>query len=150
MTDKSRTFCSAIHDRLLTLDSHVRELTLTAGPTWKSLQERLNDIRRKSAARLPALQEARGRLQQWSKDKESESQNTIAAWRTARETRKLAIRAQRAEDHAVYAIEMVEASIDDAERMILEAISARLDESTGRESAPDFPNWYVYRGDSRR
>lgn len=146
MSDKARTFCNAIHNRLATLNSRVRAMTLTAGPSW---QIKLDEVRSSGEASRQAIQQARDKVQQWCRERESEEQSTIAAWRQARETKKLGDRAQRAEDHAAYAIQIVDASIDEAERMNLEAISARLDESTGRDAGSDVRNWYVYSGDSR-
>lgn len=139
MSDKARTFCNTVHNKLATLDSRVRAMTLTAGP---SLQMKPDEVRDREASRQ-AIQQARDKLQQWCRERESEKQSTITAWRQARESKKLGDRAQRAEDHAAYAIQLVEASIDEAERMILEAVSARLDASIGRDAGLDIRNWYV-------
>jgi tellurite resistance protein len=121
-------------------------MTLNAGP---DLQVKLDEVRMSGKANRHAVQQARDKVQQWCREKESEMKSTIDTWRAARESRKLGDRAQRAEDHATYAIQIVEASIDDAERMILEAISARLDESVVCDSGSDSRNWYVYNGDFR-
>ncbi|WP_145089710.1 hypothetical protein [Anatilimnocola aggregata] len=66
-------------------------------------------------------------LEQWRKDKLAEAKSTIAQWIENREAQKLATRAEKAEACAALAIQIAQASIDDAEHMILEAISARLD-----------------------
>ena len=66
-------------------------------------------------------------LEQWVNEKKAEAKDTIDQWVEDRETQKLAARAQKAEDCAGIAIEIAEASIDDAERMVLEAIAARRD-----------------------
>ncbi len=145
MSDNARTFCDAVHNKLATLDSRVRAMTLTAGPTRQMKPEEV----RSGEARRQIIQQARDKLQQWCRERDSEKQSTITAWRQAHESKKLADRAQRAEDHAAYAIQIVEASIDEAERMILEAISARLDASIGRDAGLDVRNWYVDSGDSR-
>jgi len=146
MTDKSRTFCNAVQNRLATLDSRVRAMTLNAGPI---LQVKLDEVRMSGDANRRAVQQAREMVQQWCREKESEKKSTIDTWKESRESKKLGDRAQRAEDHAAYAIQIVAASIDDAERMILEAISARLDASIGDDSCSDVGNWYGYKGDSR-
>jgi hypothetical protein len=51
----------------------------------------------------------------------------IDQWIENRKPQKLTARVQRVEDCAGIAIKIAQASIDDAERMVLEAIAARRD-----------------------
>lgn len=100
-------------------------LKLNVGTTWHSLQEKLDEVRHKGEAAKQAVTEARTNLEQWVKEKKAEAKSTIDRWVENRETQKLAARAQKAEDYAGIAIVIAQASIDDAERMVLEAIAAR-------------------------
>ena len=84
-------------------------------------------MRHKGEATKQAVTEARTNLEQWVKEKKAEAKSTIDQWVENGETQKLAARAQKAEDCAGIAIEIAQASIDDAERMVLEAIAARRD-----------------------
>lgn len=102
-------------------------LKLNAGTTWHSLQEELGEARCKRETKGQLLAEARTKLEQWFNESKAETKNMVLQWVTNRETQKLAARVQKAEDCAWTAIMLAEASIDDAERMILEAISAQLD-----------------------
>ena len=79
------------------------------------------------ALKRQAVTQARIDLEQWLREKKAEKESTIDQWVENRETQKLAARAQEAEDCAGVAIVIALASIDDAERMVLEAIAARRD-----------------------
>ena len=127
MTDKVTSFCESVQAKLESLEGRLDCLKLNIGTTWHSLQEKLSEVRRTGETTKRPLTEARIKLEQWFNESKTESKNTIVDWVTNGESEKLAARAQKAEDCAWTAIMIAEASIDDAERMILEAISARLD-----------------------
>ena len=125
MSDKVSKFCDSIHEKLETLEGRMDTLKRNIGTTSHSLQEQLDKLRHKGEAVKQAVAEARTNLEQWFTEKKAETKGTIDQWVEDRETQKLAARAQKAEDCAAIAIVIAEASIDDAERMILEAIAAR-------------------------
>jgi hypothetical protein len=127
MSDKVNRFCDSVHAKLETLDGRMDSLRSNVGTTWHSLQEKLDEVRHKGEATQQAITEARTNLEQWGKQKKAEAKSTIDQWVENRETQKLAERAQMAEDCAGIAIVIAQAGIDDAERMVLEAIAARLD-----------------------
>ena len=130
MSDKVSTFCDSVHEELESLQGRMDVLKLNVGSTWHSLQEKLDEVRHKGEATKQAVAEARTNLEQWVEEKTTESQDAIDQWVENRETQKLAARAQEAEDCAGIAIEIAQASIDDAERMVLEAIAARREAET--------------------
>jgi len=125
MSDKVSKFCDSVHEKLETLEGRMDSLKRNIGTTWHSLQEKLDEVRHKGEATKQVVAEARTNLEQWLMEKKAEAKGTIDQWVEDRETQKLAARAQKAEDCAAIAIVIAEASIDDAERMILEAIAAR-------------------------
>ena len=127
MTDEVSKFCDSVHGKLETLEGRMDSLKLNIGTTWHSLQDKLVEVRHKGEASKQAVTEARTNLEQWGKEKKAEAEGTIDQWVENRETEKLAARAQKAEDCAWLAIEIARASIDDVERMVLEAIAARRD-----------------------
>jgi hypothetical protein len=105
----------------------MHSLKLNVGSTWYLLQDKLDEVRQADEAAKPALVEARANLEKWVKERKAEAKGTIDQWIENRQAQKLAARAQEAEDCAGIAIMIAQASIDDVERMILEAISARRD-----------------------
>jgi hypothetical protein len=102
-------------------------LKLNIGTTWHCLQEKLDEVRQKGEATKQVVAEARADLEQWVNEKKAEAKGAVDQWIADRETQKLAARAQEAEECAGIAIVIALASIDDAERMVLEAIAARRD-----------------------
>lgn len=127
MIDNVNMFCDGIHEQLETLQGRMEMLKANIGTTWHSLQEKLIEVRNKSDATRLAASEARAQLEQWTQDQVHEARETIDLWVANRETLLLAARAQKAENCARTALMLAQASIDDAERMILEAIAAQLD-----------------------
>ena len=126
-TDEVREFCESVHSKLETLDGRMDSLKLNIGTTWHSLQEKLKEVRQRHETSRQPLTDARTSLELWFDENKDESKSTIDQWVMNRDTQQLAARAQKAEECAWTAIKIAEASIDDAERMILEAISAKLD-----------------------
>jgi tellurite resistance protein len=59
--------------------------------------------------------------------KKAEAKSTIDDWQANREARKLAHRADRAEEYAAATIRVALAGLDEAEQAVLEAVGARLD-----------------------
>lgn len=127
MNDEVRKFCESVHAKLETLEGRMDSLKLNIGTTWHSLQEKLNEVRQHHEASRQPLSDARTSLELWFDENKDETKSTIDQWVRDRDTQQLAARAQKAEECAWIAIRIAEASIDDAERMILEAISAKLD-----------------------
>ena len=127
MTAAVTRFCKNVHEKLETIEGRMDSLKRNIGTTWHSLQEKLSELRRKGETSQQALREARTKLEQWINENKTETKNTIDQRVTNRDTEQLAARAQQAEECAWTAIMIAQASIDDAERMILEAISAKLD-----------------------
>ena len=122
---KVSKFCDSVHEKLETLEGRMDSLKLNIGTTWHSLQAKLDEVRHKGETTKQVVAEARANLEQWVKEKKVEAKGTIDQWVEDRETQKLAARAQEAEECAGIAIVIALASIDDAERMVLEAIAAR-------------------------
>jgi hypothetical protein len=127
MSDKVSRFCDSVHEKLSTLEGRMDSLRSNAGSTWHFLQEKLGEVRHNGEAAKQAVAQARSKLEQWDNEKKAEGKDTIDQWIAHRETGRLAARAQTAEDYAGVALEVAEASFDDAERMVLEAIAARRD-----------------------
>jgi hypothetical protein len=127
MSDKVSRFCDSVHEKLGTLEGRMDSLKLNAGSTCHHLQEQLDEVRHEGETTKQSISEARSNLEEWGEEKKAETKDMIDRWIENRETQKLTARAQKAEECAGIAIEIAQASIDDAERMVLEAIAARRD-----------------------
>lgn len=127
MSHEVGRFCDSVHEKLETLQSRMDSLKLNIGATWHALQTKLDEARRKCATTRKEIAEARTNLAAWVNAKDAETKSTVTQWIEKRETQKLAARAKRADDRACTAIMVAQASIDDAELLILEAIAAKLD-----------------------
>lgn len=140
MTDIVNEFCKRVHTQINDLDGRMDLLKLNFGTTWHSLREKLDEVRLSVDAKRKDVTQARSNLAQWASERETE--DTILRWIENRETEKLITRAQKAEHNAYVALTVVEASLYDAERMVLEAISAWRDAqavSDELNGSEDFP-----------
>jgi hypothetical protein len=127
MSNELDRFCDSVHEKLETLQGRMDSLKLNIGTTWHSLQMKLDEVRRKGKKSKQKIAEARINLEAWVNEDAAEAKSTVIQWIEEHERQKLVSRAQKAEDRACAAIMIAQASIDDAELMILEAIAARLD-----------------------
>lgn len=136
MRDNVGRFCESVHTRLEALDGQMDALKLNIGTTWHSLQEKLKEVRQDHEASRQLVVDARTSLESWFGEQQIESQGAIDALVKNHDVKQLAARAQKAEECAWSAIQLAQASIDDAEWMILEAIAAKLDAEAVTEELP--------------
>ncbi len=127
MSDNVSKFCDGIHEQLEALQGRMEVLKANIGTTWHSLHEKLAEVRDKQEATRQVITDARIRLEQWEQNQQGELKSTIDQWVKRRESQMLVARAEQAESCAALALMLARASIDDAERMILEAVAARQD-----------------------
>jgi hypothetical protein len=127
MNDDVDRFCTSVHEKLETLQGRMETLKLNIGATSHLLQEKVAEVRNAREVRQLTVNEARTSLEQWTLKLTAESKNGIDQEIRNHETRYLTERAKLAERCVDLALMLAEASIDDAEWMILEAIAARRD-----------------------
>ena len=127
MMDVVARFCVNVHEKLETLQGRMESLKLNIGATYHLLHEKIVEVRNTSAARQLPVNEARATLEQWIRETSAEAKNRIDSGIRNHEIQYLSERAIRAERCVEAALMLAEASIDDAEWMILEAIAARRD-----------------------
>jgi hypothetical protein len=137
MNDEVNRLCDSVHEKLEGIEGRMESWKLNNGTSWHFLQEKLKELRRSGEATTQADMDARTCLEQWVKEKRAEAPCTIDQWVKDHDSQKLATRAQETEDCAGIAIEIAQASIDDAERMVLEAIAAWRDAEAVTESPAD-------------
>jgi hypothetical protein len=133
MNDVVAKFCDNVHEKLETLQGRLDSLKLNIGATYHLLHEKVVEIRKAGEVRQLPMAEARASLEQWIQETRAEAKNRVERGIRNHEVQYLSERATRAEHCVEVAIMLAEASIDDAEWMILEAIAARLE----AEAVPD-------------
>lgn len=125
MSDKAFNFYDSVHEKLGSLEGRMDLLKLNIGTTWHCVQEKPDEVRCVREEAKQSVTEARANMEAWFREKKADEESTVDQSVENLETQKLTARAQRAEDCAGIAIDIAQASIDDAERMLLEAIAAR-------------------------
>lgn len=133
MNDVVAKFCDNVHEKLETLQGRLDSLKLNIGATYHLLHEKVVEIRKAGEVRKLPMHEARASLEQWIEETRAEVKNRTGQGIRNHEVQDLSERADRAEGCVEIALKLAEASIDDAEWMILEAIAARLE----AEAVPD-------------
>jgi hypothetical protein len=133
MNDVVAKFCDNVHEKLETLQGRLDSLKLNIGATYHLLQEKVVELRKAGEVRELPMHEARASLELWIEETRAETKNRASQAIRNHEVQYLSERADRAEGCAGIALKLAEASIDDAEWMILEAIAARLE----AEAVPD-------------
>ena len=131
MSERVDKFCHSLQTNLNDLESRMTSFKtkLQSAPQQaeESLHKQLDQLQGKLESQKQAVAKAKTSVQNWIDQKTAEAQSTINDWKAKRETKKLAHRADRAEEYAVAAILVAAATLDEAEQAVLEAVSARRD-----------------------
>ena len=124
-------FTKKLHDNLEAVDTRIQSLktSIQSIPkkTQAEVQSKLHEAKANLDAKKHEFDEYRVKLKTQFEEKESEVKLNIEEWKESREVKKLEHRADRAEDYAATAVFLAIAALDEAEKVTLEAISARLD-----------------------
>ena len=131
MSDRINKFCASLQNHLNSLEERALALksSVQAAPRQaeEALRQRLGQAERKVESQKQAVAKAKMTMQNWFDQKTAAAQAAVAEWRTNHEAKKLALRADKAEEHAAAAILLAQATIDEADHALLEAIAARID-----------------------
>ncbi len=131
MSDRVNKFCTSLQGKLNDLEDRLKSLkaSLQSAPKQAedALHEQLNQAQHKVESQKQTVAKARTSVRDWADQKKAEAKATIDSWKAGHEAKKLAHRADRAEEYAVAAILVALSSIDEAEQAVLEAIASRLD-----------------------
>jgi hypothetical protein len=124
-------FTKKLHDNLEGVEDRIKSLktSIQSIPqkTQDEIQSKLNQAKANLDAKKSEFDQYRVKLKTQFEEKESEVKLNIEEWKESREVKKLEHRADQAEDYAATSILLAIAALDEAEKVTLEAISARLD-----------------------
>ena len=124
-------FTKKLHDNLEAVDNRIQSLktSIQSIPkkTQSEIQSKLHEAKANLDAKKHEFDEYRVKLKTQFEEKDSEVKLNIEEWKENREVKKLEHRADKAEDYAATAVSLAIAAFDEAEKVTLEAISARLD-----------------------
>ena len=131
MSDRVNKFCTSLQSKLNDLEDRTKSFKARMRSAPKqaedALHEQLDRAQQKAESHKQAIAKARTTVQNWVDQKKAQAKATVDQWKADHEARKLANRADRAEEYAAAAILVAVASIDEAEQAVFEAIAARLD-----------------------
>ncbi|HZZ82238.1 MAG TPA: hypothetical protein VFE62_27315 [Gemmataceae bacterium] len=134
--DKLRDRLNAVEGRLLAFEKHMQVVPEQAE---KSLRDNLDEARTRIEAHKEHIEQTRAQFKARIHQMMTETGKAVSEWKAKGETRRLNARADWAEAHAVDAIALALASIDEAEEAILQAVVARIDADAGQKTEAKGP-----------
>jgi len=127
-------FTKQIHDNLEAVEDIVKSLkeNIQSVPkkTQSEIQEKFNEAKVKLDAKKQEFDEYRAKLKTQFEERESFVLSNVEEWKANREVKKLEHWADKAQEYATTAIFLAIATLEEAEKATLEAISTRLDAET--------------------
>ena len=125
-----------LHDNLEMVEERVKSLRDNIQSVPKQphieIQSKLEQAKANLSNKKRELEGYRAKLQIQFEEKESELNSNVEKWKSWREISQMEIHAYNAENYAAKATYLAIATMEEAEKAILEAIAARLDaEITG-------------------
>jgi len=131
MSERINKFCTSLQNHLNALEARAislkASLQAASGHAEDALRKKLDQAEKKVQSQKEAVARAKVSVQNWLEQKKTEAQATVDHWKANHEAKKLAHRADKAEEHAAAAIILAQVTLDEAEHAVLEAIAARLD-----------------------
>ena len=129
-------FAKQLHDNLEMVEERVKSLRDNIQSVPKQphieIQSKLDQAKANLSNKKREFECYRAKLQIQFEEKESELNSNVEKWKSWREISQMEIHAYNAENYAAKATYLAIATMEEAEKAILEAIAARLDaEITG-------------------
>lgn len=129
-------FAKQLHDNLEMVEERVKSLRDNIQSVPKQphieIQPKLDQAKANLSNKKREFECYRAKLQIQFEEKESELNSNVEEWKSWREISQMEIQADNAENYAAKATYLAIATMEEAEKAILEAIAARLDaEITG-------------------
>ena len=131
MSEKFNDFCNEVRTKINDADKRVKDLKANAaGASEKAKVEaraQLAALDNKAKEQKARAAAAEAKAKAWVEEKKTMTHDKITQWKEQQDARRLATRADLAEQYAVTAMEIAAAAVDEAERAAVEAVVARLD-----------------------
>jgi Ni,Fe-hydrogenase III component G len=131
MSEKFDDFCTELRVKINDADKRLKDLkTSVEGATEKSKIEaraQLAALENKAKDQKARADAAQAKMNAWVEQKKTITHEKIAQWREQRDAKKLAARADDAEQYALAAMQYAAAAVDEAERAAVEAVVAKMD-----------------------
>jgi transcriptional regulator CtsR len=136
MSTTIEKFAKQLHDNLEMVEERVKSLrdNIQSVPRQPhiEIQSKLDQAKANLSNKKREFEGYRAKLQIQFEEKESELNSNIEEWKSWREISQMEIHTDNAENYAAKATYLAIATMEEAEKAILEAIAARLDaEITG-------------------
>jgi tellurite resistance protein len=139
MNQKIDNFCNDLRSKINDADKRLKDLTVSAkSKTQQAKNEakaHLQWLDNKAKEQQARAEASKAKVKAWVQEKKTITDEKIAEWKAQRQVRKLADRADDAEDYAAVAIDVAFGAVDEAERATIEAILARMDADTVQPAA---------------
>jgi hypothetical protein len=131
MSTTIEKFAKQLHDNLEMVEERVKSLrdNIQSVPRQPhiEIQSKLDQAKANLSNKKQEFEGYRAKLQIQFEEKESELNSNIEEWKSWREISQMEIHADNAENYATKATYLAIATMEEAEKAILEAITARLD-----------------------
>ena len=139
MSEKFNNFCSELRTKINDADKRIKDLKANAvGASEKAKVEakaQLAALDNKAKEQKARTVAAEAKVKTWVEEKKTMTHDKIVQWKEQQDAKRLATRADLAEQYAVTAMEIAAAAVDEAERAAVEAVVARMDADGIRASA---------------
>ena len=93
----------------------------------ESIRKKSSEVKARIQAQQARMAQMRDEVVSWMREKQDQTDEKVTSWRQKRELKRLARRADRAEDYAVNILMMTMWDADEAEAAVLDALDARID-----------------------
>ena len=124
-------FAKQLHDNLEMVEERVKSLRDNIQSVPKQphieIQSKLDQAKANLSNKKREFEGYRAKLQIQFEEKKSELNSNVEEWKSWREISQMEIQADNAENYATKATYLAIATMEEAEKAILEAIAARLD-----------------------
>ncbi|MCI0362381.1 MAG: hypothetical protein L0219_00775 [Phycisphaerales bacterium] len=131
MSERVDQFCSSLQQKLNDVEEHMNSLKANLEAVPQKAAGDLHRLRNRAKQNLEsqrqAIDKAKASVRDWATQQKAEAQTTIDEWKTNHQAKKLAHRADRAQEYAAAAVQLAAWDLDEAEQAVFEAIVARMD-----------------------
>src|SRR5271166_5452942 len=139
MSKQIDQFCEDLRLKLTNIDNTLSQLKAKIDGKAQNVdaeaRSHLEKVQKRIEQNRAKVSTAQTQIKNWVEERKTATRESIAEWKTKRETSKLQNRADKAELYAAAAIDVAMAGVDEAEQAALEAWLARQDANSVQAKA---------------